>query len=917
MERKEESMRSFKRILTLALSAALSLSLCTGALAAEKEPSSATDPRFEAAIQAAQNGFLMVGYGNGNFGGKDIISRAMWVTVLENLCGTSAATSASAPKFHDVAPSDWYYNGVMWAVEQGIAVGYDDGGFHPNDKLDRQALAVMAFQCAQAMGFPSKPDTSVSLSAYTDGGSVADWAQRAYRWCLANGVLLPDHGNTLAPGTKITRAEAANASVALLKLYVNNKNSTEIAYSKLGYAVTNAVEVTDGIVAVRAVTADGLTTLYTKPLDSHSLELLCGPEAGIASGGSGGAVVADCFFEICYNAQGDVVTIDKMFKLTAADCWFDSMKYGVEFAPVNHEAGKMVAAGWVLDKDGQSILVGDTNHFEESYQMADNAKVYNLNTETHSISESSLDQMPVTGKTRGHYSLTPNRQMAIVIFDSNYKNADRAKVSEIYYLTPQTKVEEKYLLEQYDTMALYSCYPDTETGGVLEKPSTRPWLAYTKPFTIVENKMHYVGDNDVACYLFETDSGLLLLDFGWTDTGYIYYQNIEDMGFDPREVKTMILTHGHGDHYGQAADFDRMLKSAGNDPLIYESYEDCNDMGTYGFSEIKGALADIEVLDIIDEWYPWEQWMDFGGVRMYAILTPGHTVGCGSFIFEVTQEDGTPLTFGYQGGLGTVHDPSRGYLRHAFTYGLRFLQQNVDVDYSLPQHMAHFPLLEINKASEEKGITLLEALVPGNDPWCNFLERRQTIQEMQRYHDSFAADNHITVTVGGEEKVFETQKAAPKMISNEAGGPWKREAGEYQVTFVQDGIRLLHGFDVVENVNPLLDGIYNDKGQNLGDGFMITRDGYVHDPDQWFLQISMHVNDDYQGKFSDLTDATNGPIESVHGDHWYEIIRTEYFDSKEDAERVMAALKDGGTYTVTMDKNSNILLAEDIMDTFR
>lgn len=98
---------------------------------------------------------------------------------------------------------------------------------------------------------------------------------------------------------------------------------------------------------------------------------------------------------------------------------------------------------------------------------------------------------------------------------------------------------------------------------------------------------------------------------------------------------------------------------------------------------------------------------------------------------------------------------------------------------------------------------------------------------------------------------------------------------------------------------------------------MITRDGYVHDPDQWFLQISMHVNDDYQGEFSDLTDATNGPIESVHGDHWYEIIRTEYFDSKEDAERVMAALKNGGTYIVTMDKNSNILLAEDIMDTFR
>ena len=308
--------------------------------------------------------------------------------------------------------------------------------------------------------------------------------------------------------------------------------------------------------------------------------------------------------------------------------------------------------------------------------------------------------------------------------------------------------------------------------------------------------------------------------------------------------------------------------------------------------------------------------MDFGGVRLYPILTPGHSNGTGSFIFEVTPDGGEAVTFGYMGGFGTIHTPDQGYRRAQFVYGLRYLQQHVEVDYALPQHVAHFPMLEINKAAEAAGISFLDALVPGNDEWCNFLERRMVAQEMQRYHDKFAEDTTIQVTFpDGSVHEFATQKAAAKLVSNEKGGPWKRDAGTYTITLV-DGGKLMHGFNVLENPNPLLDGVYNSNGNNLGDGVMITRDGYMHDPDQWFIQVSVHVDDGYAGKFTDLKDALNGPVESLYGEDWHEIVRTQYFDSKEEAEAVLATLKAGERYTVQMDRNSNILLADNVMNTF-
>jgi hypothetical protein len=49
-------------------------------------------------------------------------------------------------RFVDVPRNDkteWYYEAVEWAAQQGLMGGYDDGSFHPNEPINRAQMAVI------------------------------------------------------------------------------------------------------------------------------------------------------------------------------------------------------------------------------------------------------------------------------------------------------------------------------------------------------------------------------------------------------------------------------------------------------------------------------------------------------------------------------------------------------------------------------------------------------------------------------------------------------------------------------------------------------------------------------------------------------------------------------------------------------
>ena len=315
----------------------------------------------------------------------------------------------------------------------------------------------------------------------------------------------------------------------------------------------------------------------------------------------------------------------------------------------------------------------------------------------------------------------------------------------------------------------------------------------------------------------------------------------------------------------------------------------------------------------MDKFYINDTWMEFdGSVRIKPVLTAGHTNGTDSFIFELTDPaTNETLTISYLGGYGvngnTKYDPdddpeNRGYLRLSFQYGLRYLQQTVEPDYMIPQHTNQYPMLEINKAAEEKGIPFLEAVNRGSYEWVNFLEKRQAVITYEDYYQNWKADPK-------DEFGTEITVTDAELQTIEAAGPYRREGGTYQITLT-DGGRIIQGFNRYMNQTDKLSGVENAQGQDVGDGIFILKDSFTHDPHAWYVQVGARVSDGYDGS------CAGGPIESVH-DNWFEILRTERLDSREEAEALLAQLQSGATYTVTLDQSSEIQLADNLTDTFR
>ncbi len=171
-----------------------------------------TNQYSEAIDYVVSNG-LMAGTSATTFEPEAVLTRGMIVTILHRLEGEPESDADHG--FHDVHDSAWYAEAVAWAAEVGIASGYGDGSFGPEDAITREQLAAILYRYAEYKGYDVS--AMASLGGYTDSHEVGDWAVAAMEWANANGLLDVKGFSSIEPKSEASRAETASTLMTFVE----------------------------------------------------------------------------------------------------------------------------------------------------------------------------------------------------------------------------------------------------------------------------------------------------------------------------------------------------------------------------------------------------------------------------------------------------------------------------------------------------------------------------------------------------------------------------------------------------------------------------------------------------------------------------------------------------------------------------
>lgn len=156
---------------------------------------------YDSVMYALQNK-LVAGTSETTFSPYEVLTRGTMVTLLYRI-----EKEPEAPKnpFTDVEAGMWYEDAIAWAAEEGVVLGVGEGLFAPEDPITREQIAVILYKYARLKG--EDVSKTASLDAYSDKETVSDWATNAMGWALAQGLIKGTSETTLSPGNNANRAE--------------------------------------------------------------------------------------------------------------------------------------------------------------------------------------------------------------------------------------------------------------------------------------------------------------------------------------------------------------------------------------------------------------------------------------------------------------------------------------------------------------------------------------------------------------------------------------------------------------------------------------------------------------------------------------------------------------------------------------
>ena len=186
------------------------------------------------------------------------------------------------------------------------------------------------------------------------------------------------------------------------------------------------------------------------------------------------------------------------------------------------------------------------------------------------------------------------------------------------------------------------------TFDTVKRMEDMTWFTHARIF----DDLLIVAQKETCCYVWKTSCGLIVFDGIWPDERayQAIMDSIYDAGWKSEKIVGFVMTHGHIDHVGcgrwlvenQGA---KTYLSQQDDELRLSSPHEDGRSDAWKDFRINQYLKDRDVLS-------------FGDQKVHVVATPGHTEGCMSFVFPVTEKGEIHIASLFGGSTAPWNDPN-------------------------------------------------------------------------------------------------------------------------------------------------------------------------------------------------------------------------------------------------------------------
>jgi Metallo-beta-lactamase superfamily len=196
-----------------------------------------------------------------------------------------------------------------------------------------------------------------------------------------------------------------------------------------------------------------------------------------------------------------------------------------------------------------------------------------------------------------------------------------------------------------------------------------------EPFKMFDN-MYYVGLQNNSVLLITTSEGLMLIDAAYGDTADMVLNNIRKLRFDPANIKYILISHGHNDHFAGAG----RIKQVAPNARVGVSAIDWDFIATgKGLAECSSPCVPLTKDLVLND----NDVIKLGDTSVKVHTTPGHSSG--AVAFEIPARAGGK-TYRLLNMRMSIRQANTLELSEAYAKSIEKLKQRGPWDGILPEH---------------------------------------------------------------------------------------------------------------------------------------------------------------------------------------------------------------------------------------